>query len=133
MNNNIPSIVNNFNGTIGQVINHVDNFYAAPPAHTKVQNDNAEDVPYQPVESYCPYINREKIRELGIMSPADFQTKLHQACLGNAPQLAEFLKHYHNLGYLHFNGHNKKQIFETLCTSFPDTITYQYSNFATYY
>ena len=52
---------------------------------------------------------------------------------GNAKELAIFLKKYERIGYLDFKGHTKKRIFEELNTHFPDTITYKFTNFATYF
>lgn len=164
----IPTIINNFNAPIGHLINHVDNFYAAPSSSPDVRTvssevqtassetqtpsaadsasaadsstpsgniprANVEDVSYEPVESWCPYINREKIREIGLITPLEFQNKLHEACYLNGRKLADFLKHNERLGYLHFLGHSKKQIFDTLCSFFPGTISYKYTNFANYF
>ena len=150
----VPTIINNFNGSIGQVINHVDNFYAASPSSKEPQTPAAEtsatsntasestpsdpsdraveDISYEPIETYCQYINLEKLAELGFYSPSEFENKLREAS-AHAPELADFLKHNEKLGYLYFKGHSKADIFRNLCTYFPDTIKFKYKNFATYF
>jgi len=154
MSNSIPSIINNFNGNIAQVINHVDTFYAASPASKETQtptsetsdtSDSAseyttsappdrtiEDISYEPIDTYCQYINLEKLAELGCYSPLEFENKLREAA-AHAPELADFLKHNEKLGYLYFKGHSKTDIFKNLQAYFPDTIKFKYKNFATYF
>ena len=80
-----------------------------------------------------PFIVPQKLEELGLYTLEEFQCMYREAVEGNAKTLASFLKKYHDLHVLDFEGKNKKQIFSTLQAFFPNQIKYEYNNFLSYF
>ena len=80
-----------------------------------------------------PFIVPQKLEELGLYTLEEFQCMYREAVEGNAKTLASFLKKYHDLYVLDFEGKNKKQIFNTLQAFFPNQIKYEYNNFLSYF
>lgn len=83
--------------------------------------------------SLYPFVVPAKLAELNLYSMAEFEKMYRAAAAKEAPDLAQFLKQYKQLGVLDFGRLNKKQIFETLQAFFPNEIHYLYNNFIYYF
>ena len=112
------------------------------PSSLGATHDNAEDIipdDSSSVASEChsdslyPFVVPAKLAELNLYSMAEFEKMYREAAAKEAPDLAQFLKQYKQLGVLDFGRLNKKQIFETLQAFFPNEIHYLYNNFIYYF
>ena len=81
----------------------------------------------------CPFLVTEKLTELGLYTPEQFENMFREATESDAKTLAAFLKKYRQMGVLDFKGMDKKQIFAKLQESFPTMRRYSYSNFIYYF
>ena len=88
-----------------------------------------------PIESHtpCPFLVPEKLTELGLYTPEQFESMFREAAESDAKTLATFLKKYRQMGVLDFKGKDKKQIFAELRACFPTMKRYSYSNFIYYF
>ena len=122
--------------------NHTHN-YPAPEAPHSADHRLVEDIDFEDLSpsvspesdsaSLYPFVVPAKLAELNLYSMAEFDTMYRAAAAKEAPDFAQFLKQYRNLGVLDFGRRNKKQIFELLQAFFPDEIHYAYNNFITYF
>ena len=81
----------------------------------------------------CPFLVPEKLTELGLYTPEQFESMFREAAESDAKTLATFLKKYRQMGVLDFKGKDKKQIFAELRACFPTMKRYSYSNFIYYF
>lgn len=81
----------------------------------------------------CPFLVTEKLTELGLYTPEQFENMFREAAESDAKTLAAFLKKYRQMGVLDFKGMDKKQIFAKLQEYFPTMRRYSYSNFIYYF
>lgn len=102
-------------------------------------SESAEDVSFSSVSpesnsgSLYPFVVPAILAELNLYSMVEFEKMYRAAAAKEAPDLAQFLKQYKQLGVLDFGRLNKKQIFETLQAFFPNEIHYLYNNFIYYF
>ena len=89
----------------------------------------AEKVDYH----FCPYIQTDRLQEVGVYTPEQFNQLISQEAEKTAPQFAKFLRKHEKSGYLNFGGHNKQQIFDTLHAYYPNMKGYKYNNFSLYF
>lgn len=125
-----------FHDKVGQNINNVEHMDVHLDKDGNIQVMNAENLSApeeKPVESYCEYINREKLAEQDIYTIDEFEKMFAKATKGEAPELAAFLHKYEKLGILDFKGHGKKKIYVTLRAHFKEMREYSYTNFAAAY
>lgn len=137
---NMSMNINNFGGTINYNDHHKEFTISGASTNVSeiVRSFFSEDItPVQEVEpkqnTNFPFIVSVKLEELGLYSLEEFQCLYREAIGGNAKTLASFLKKYHELKVLDFEGKNKKQIFTKLQECFPDQISYDYNNFISYF
>ena len=126
----------NFHGNVGQNIANVEEMEVHMDKDGQIQVMNAEQIAApeeKPVESYCEYINREKLAEQDIYTLDEFEKRFAKATKGEAPELAAFMHKYEKLGILDFKRHGKKKIYDTLCAHFKEMREYSYTNFAAAY
>ena len=110
------------------------NFYQGEQTReTSTHEACAEDVVPIVVHSQCPFLVSEKLTELGLYTPEQFENMFREAAESDAKTLAAFLKKYRQMGVLDFKGMDKKQIFAKLQESFPTMRRYSYRNFIAYY
>lgn len=122
---------------------HTHNYPAPETPHTTdhriIEDVDFEEVSSSSVASEChsdllyPFVVPAKLAELNLYSMAEFEKMYREAAAKEAPDLAQFLKQYKQLGVLDFGRLNKKQIFETLQAFFPNEIHYLYNNFIYYF
>lgn len=122
---------------------HTHNYPAPETPHTTdhriIEDIDFEEVSSSSVASEChsgslyPFVVPAKLAELNLYSMAEFEKMYREAAAKEAPDLAQFLKQYKQLGVLDFGRLNKKQIFETLQAFFPNEIHYLYNNFIYYF
>lgn len=125
-----------FHDKVGQNINNVEHMDVHLDKDGNIQVMNAENLSApeeKTVESYCEYINREKLAEQDIYTLDEFEKMFAKATKGEAPELAAFLHKYEKLGILDFKEHGKKKIYETLRAHFKEMREYSYTNFAAAY
>lgn len=122
---------------------HTHNYPAPETPHT-TDHRIIEDVDFEEVSSSSvspeshsgslyPFVVPAKLAELNLYSMEEFEKMYREAASKEAPDLAQFLKQYKQLGVLDFGRLNKKQIFETLQAFFPNEIHYLYNNFIYYF
>jgi len=92
-----------------------------------------EDVVPIVEQAPCPFLVTEKLTELGLYTPEQFENMFREATESDAKTLAAFLKKYRQMGVLDLKGMDKKQIFAKLQESFPTMRRYSYRNFIAYY
>jgi hypothetical protein len=92
-----------------------------------------EDVVPIVEQAPCPFLVTEKLTELGLYTPEQFENMFREAAESDAKTLAAFLKKYRQMGVLDFKGMDKKQIFAELRSCFPTMRHYSYSNFIYYF
>ena len=110
------------------------NVYVHVMPSSKFQNNgNAVKTNGQPSSAPCPFLVPEKLTELGLYTPEQFESMFREAAEGDAKTLALFLKKYRQMGVLDFKGKDKKQIFAILRSSFPSMKQYSYRNFIEYF
>ena len=110
------------------------NFYQGE--HTKETSTHetcVEDVVPIVEQAPCPFLVTEKLTELGLYTPEQFENMFREAAESDAKTLAAFLKKYRQMGVLDFKGMDKKQIFAKLQESFPTMRQYSYRNFIEYF
>lgn len=121
---------------------HTHNYPAPETPHTTdhriIEDIDFEDLsssvnPESHSGSLYPFVVPAKLTELNLYSMAEFEKMYRAAAAKEAPDLAQFLKQYKQLGVLDFGRLNKKQIFETLQAFFPNEIHYLYNNFIYYF
>lgn len=125
-----------FHAPVGQNIANVEHMDVHLDKDGQIQVMNAEHMgtlEEKPAESYCEYINREKLAEQNIYTLDEFETLFAKATKGEAPELAAFLHKYEKLGILDFKGHSKKKIYENLRAHFKEMREYSYTNFTAAY
>lgn len=104
-------------------------------------NGNAEDVQAEEVtteqeqtaDGLCPYIQVDKLNEMGVYTPEQFNQLLSEKTQLPAPDLAEFLHKHKKSGYLNYGKHSKRQVYDTLHAYFPKMRQYSYPNFCLYF
>ena len=92
-----------------------------------------EDVVPIVEQAPCPFLVTEKLTEIGLYTPEQFENMFREAAESDAKTLAAFLKKYRQMGVLDFKGMDKKQIFAKLQEYFPTMRRYSYRNFIAYY
>ena len=92
-----------------------------------------EDVVPIVEQAPCPFLVTEKLTEIGLYTPEQFENMFREAAESDAKTLAAFLKKYRQMGVLDFKGMDKKQIFAKLQEYFPTMRRYSYSNFIYYF
>ena len=110
------------------------NFYQGE--HTRETNTHetcVEDVVPIVEQTPCPFLVTEKLTEIGLYTPEQFENMFREAAESDAKTLAAFLKKYRQMGVLDFKGMDKKQIFAKLQGYFPTMRRYSYRNFIAYY
>lgn len=121
---------------------HTHNYPAPDTTHSSdhriVEDIDFEDLsssvsPESHSDSLYPFVVPAKLVELNLYSMEEFEKMYREAASEEAPDLAQFLKQYKQLGVLDFGRLNKKQIFEILQAFFKDEIRYAYNNFITYF
>ena len=125
-----------FHDKVGQNINNVEHMDVHLDKDGNIQVMNAENLSApeeKTVESYCEYINREKLAEQDIYTIDEFEKMFAKATKGEAPELAAFLHKYEKSGILDFKEHGKKKIYVTLRAHFKEMREYSYTNFAAAY
>ena len=100
---------------------------------TNTHETCVEDVVPIVVHDPCPFLVANKLAELGLYTPEQFENMFREAAESDAKTLAAFLKKYRQMGVLDFKGMDKKQIFAKLQESFPTMRRYSYSNFIYYF
>lgn len=111
-------------------------FYQGQPLTTNTptaSTANVEEVTPIVEHTPCPFLVSEKLTELGLYTPEQFESMFREAAEGDAKTLALFLKKYRQMGVLDFKGKDKKQIFAILRSSFPSMKQYSYRNFIEYF
>lgn len=93
----------------------------------------AEDVTPIVAHAPCPFLVPNRLAELGLYTPEQFETMFREAAESDAKTLAAFLKKYKQLGVLDFRGKDKKEIFAELQAYFPSMKHYSYRNFTVYF
>ena len=93
----------------------------------------AEDVTPIVAHAPCPSLVPNRLAELGLYTPEQFETMFREAAESDAKTLAAFLKKYKQLGVLDFRGKDKKEIFSELQAYFPSMKHYSYRNFTVYF
>ena len=81
----------------------------------------------------CPYIQVDKLNEIGVYTPEQFNDLMAMEAKKSAPKFAEFLHKHQKTGYLYFGKGSKQQVFVTLRTFYPTMKNYSYGNFALYF
>ena len=123
--------INNFG-----VINFYENNNAQPqkerPQHVCEDVTPVQDNKPAPAQ-LCPYIQVDKLNEIGVYTPEQFNELMAKEAKQSAPKFAEFLHKHQKTGYLHFGKDNKQQVFDTLRTFYPTMKGYKYNNFALYF
>ena len=110
------------------------NFYQGENTkETSTHEACVEDVVPIVEQAQCPFLVTEKLTELGLYTPEQFENMFREAAESDAKTLAAFLKKYRQMGVLDFKGMDKKQIFAKLQESFPTMRRYSYSNFIYYF
>ena len=112
------------------------NFYQGQPLTTNTptaSTANVEEVTPIVEHAPCPFLVPEKLTELGLYTPEQFESMFREAAESDAKTLATFLKKYRQMGVLDFKGKDKKQIFAELRACFPTMKRYSYSNFIYYF
>ena len=135
-------VINHFH-ILGNYIagDHIDihdntsvNFYQEENTkETSTHETCVEDVVPIVEQAPCPFLVTEKLTELGLYTPEQFENMFREAAESDAKTLAAFLKKYRQMGVLDFKGMDKKQIFVKLQESFPTMRRYSYSNFIYYF
>ena len=92
-----------------------------------------EDVVPIVEQAPCPFLVTEKLTELGLYTPEQFENMFREAAESDAKTLAAFLKKYRQMGVLDFHGYSKKQIFKCIRAHFPTMRKYGYDNFVAYF
>lgn len=87
----------------------------------------------QPTKGLCPYIQVDRLNEMGVYTPEQFNQLLSEKTQMPAPDLAAFLRKHEKSGYLNYGTHNKRQVFDTLHAYYPDMKKYTYPNFCLYF
>lgn len=123
-----------FHGSVGQQIARVDNMvvhfdkdmqmHIAQVGQTNALPQQADN------EELCPYIQVERLNEVGVYTPEKFNKMISQEAEKPAPQFAKFLRKHEKSGYLNFYGQTKRQVLNTLHAWFPNIKNYSYQNFA---
>lgn len=90
-----------------------------PTSASSTNDASIEDVTPIVEHVLCPFVVKEKLTELGLYTPEQFESMFREAAESDAKTLATFLKKYRQMGVLDFNGKDKKQIFAILRSSFP--------------
>ena len=109
------------------------NIFQGQQPSTSSSNTCVEDVtPIEPHEP-CPFLVPEKLTELGLYTPDQFETMFRKAAEDDAKTLAAFLKKFRKLGVLDLHGYSKKQIFNRIKAYFPSMRRYGYDNFVAYF
>ena len=110
------------------------NFYQGENTkETSTHETCVEDVVPIVEQAPCPFLVTEKLAEIGLYTPEQFENMFREAAESDAKTLAAFLKKYRQMGVLDFKGMDKKQIFVKLQESFPTMRRYSYSNFIYYF
>ena len=110
------------------------NFYQGENTkETSTHETCVEDVVPIVEQAPCPFLVTEKLTELGLYTPEQFENMFREAAESDAKTLAAFLKKYRQMGVLDFKGMDKKQIFVKLQEYFPTMRRYSYSNFIYYF
>ena len=110
------------------------NFYQGENAKdTNTHETCVEDVVPIVEQAPCPFLVTEKLTEIGLYTPEQFENMFREAAESDAKTLAAFLKKYRQMGVLDFKGMDKKQIFAKLQEYFPTMRRYSYRNFIAYY
>ena len=109
--------------------NHNCPIYACPTKNPETPPRESAEIP----SSTYPFVNSDKLAELGTYTIAEFESDYRKAAAGGAPKLAKFLKRYSGLHVLDFDDLDKKEIFSILQAFFPDEIKYGYTNFTIYF
>ena len=111
-------------------------FYQGQPLTTNTPTASTADVEeVTPIVEHapCPFLVPEKLTELGLYTPEQFESMFREAAESDAKTLALFLKKYRQMGVLDFKDKDKKQIFAELRACFPTMKKYSYSNFIYYF
>ena len=130
---NVEQMTINMSG--GTLVQHADLVQASGD----VRVDRADSLSAAPRESAeipsstYPFVNSDKLAELGTYTIAEFESDYRKAAAGGAPKLAKFLKRYSGLHVLDFDDLDKKEIFSILQAFFPEEIKYGYTNFTIYF
>lgn len=96
-------------------------------------NDYLTDTLIDIIENtdYCIYIIREAFVDNPFYKSIDeYEKSLKTYCSYDAPTLVQKLQQHEQIGYLDFISHSLRKIFKNLDTHFPNTIKYEYANFA---
>lgn len=110
------------------------NFYQGEQTReTSTHETCVEDVVPIVEQAPCPFLVTEKLTEIGLYTPEQFENMFREAAESDAKTLAAFLKKYRQMGVLDFKGMDKKQIFAELRSCFPTMRHYSYSNFIYYF
>jgi hypothetical protein len=110
------------------------NFYQGENTkETSTYETCVEDVVPIVEQAPCPFLVTEKLTEIGLYTPEQFENMFREAAESDAKTLAAFLKKYRQMGVLDFKGMDKKQIFAELRACFPTMKRYSYSNFIYYF
>ena len=110
------------------------NFYQEENTkETSTHETCVEDVVPIVEQAPCPFLVTEKLTEIGLYTPEQFENMFREAAESDAKTLAAFLKKYRQMGVLDFKGMDKKQIFVKLQESFPTMRRYSYNNFIYYF
>ncbi len=105
----------------------------APAVAEFVANHACAPQPEQPTEALCPYIQVDKLNEIGVYTPEQFNQLLNEKTELPAPELAAFLHKHEKSGYLNYGKHSKRQVFNTLHAYYPNMKKYSYPNFCLYF
>ena len=110
------------------------NFYQGENTkETSTHETCVEDVVPIVEQAPCPFLVTEKLTELGLYTPEQFENMFREAAESDAKTLAAFLKKYRQMGVLDFHGYSKKQIFKCIRAHFPTMRKYGYDNFVAYF
>ena len=95
----------------------------------------AEEVTDETVRDreYCPYIQPDKLKEVGVYTIEQFDQLVSREAEQPAPVFAKFLHKHEKSGYLRFEDQSKRQVFDTLHAYYPSMKDYSYGNFALYF
>ena len=81
----------------------------------------------------CPYIQVDKLQEIGVYTFEQFNNLMSKEAEKPAPKFAKFLHLHMKSGYLNFGDDNKRHVFNTLRIYYPNMKGYTYGNFALYF
>ena len=130
---NVEQMTINMSG--GTLVQHADLVQASGDVRVD-RADSLSAAPHNSAEipsSTYPFVNSDKLAELGTYTIPEFESDYRKAAAGGAPKLAKFLKRYSGLHVLDFDDLDKKEIFSILQAFFPDEIKYGYTNFTIYF